>query len=136
MAYAPGKGTVLKLTITATPTDIAQVVGITPPQMTVGTSETTHLGSSWREYISTLPDGGEVSLTIEYDSAAATHAALWTAFTGGAAEAWSVVFNDTGDTAIAFSGILTGFAWDEVTVDNVVTASLTIQITGAVTVTP
>jgi hypothetical protein len=132
MAYAPGKGTELRLTITGTPTAIAQLVSVTPPSMEMGTTETTHLGSTWKEYISNIPDGGEVSFVVEY----ATHAALWTAFTGGAAEVWAVAFNDAGDTTVGFSGILTAFAWDDVVVDGVVTASLTVKVTGAVTITP
>jgi predicted secreted protein len=136
MSYVPGKGTELKLDISSVFTAIAQVVNLTPPSMEMGTSETTHLASTWREYISSIPDGGEIELTIEYDSASSTHASLWSKFTGGAVESWQVVFNDVGDTLVAFSGIITGFEFDEVAVDNVVTATVKVKITGAVTITP
>jgi predicted secreted protein len=136
MAYTPGKGTKLQLSISSTLTDIAQVVSLTPPSMEMGTTETTHLLSTWREYISNLPDGGSIDFTIEYDPSHASHAALWTAFQGGAAESWKVLFTDTGAAAVTFDGILTNFAWDEVAVDGVVTASITVKITGAITITP
>ncbi len=136
MAYTPGKGTELKLSIASVFTALAAVVNVTPPSMEMGTVETTHLASTWREFLSTIPDGGEVAFTIEYDPGATTHASLWTAFQGGALEGWQVVFNDAGDAVVAFSGILTKFNFDEVAVDNVVTASLTVKISGAVTITP
>lgn len=132
MAYTPGKGTTLSLAGTA----IAQVVNVTPPNMTMGTTETTHLTSSWKTYLANIPDGGEVSLTVEYDSAAATHAALWTDFQAGTAGTYLVTFTDTGATTIGFTAIITNFAWDEVVVDGVVTAKFTVKVTGAVTITP
>jgi len=136
MAYTPGKGTELRLTISSTPTALAQVVNITPPAMEMGTTETTHLLSTWREYIANIPDGGTVQFTVEYDSASATHVQLWTSYQAGTLETWAVALNDTGDTTINFSGILTNFGFDQITVDNVVTAPLTIKISGAVTITP
>lgn len=136
MAYAPGKGTILQLEIASVFTAIAQLVNVTPPSMSVGTSETTHLASTWREFIGSIPDGGEITFTIEYDSADASHAALSSKFAGCAVENWKVLFNDAGDTEVAFSGIITGFSWDEVVIDNVVTASLTVKVSGTVTVTP
>lgn len=136
MAYTPGKGTRLKLSIASVFTDVAQCVGITPPSMTMGSTETTHLLSSWREYMANIPDGGEVAVSIEYDPSGATHQQLFTSFTTGITEAWKVVFADAGNAEVSFSGFITNFEWDETQVDGVVTASITIKITGAVSITP
>ncbi|WP_254509888.1 phage tail tube protein [Anatilimnocola floriformis] len=136
MAYTAGKGTKLQLSISSTLTDIAQVVSMTPPSMEMGTVETTHLLSTWREYISTIPDGGSIDFTLEWDASHATHAALWTAFQGGAVETWKVLFTDTGAATVGFSGIVTGYAFDEIAVDGVVTASLSVKLTGPVVITP
>jgi len=136
MAYTPGKGTRLKLSISSVFTDIANVVSLTPPSMEMGSTETTHLLSAWREFIANIPDGGEVQFTIEYDPTGSTHQQLFTSFSAGTTESWKVVFNDAGNAEVAFEGFVTGFSWDEVAVDGVVTASITIKLTGAVLITP
>lgn len=136
MAFTPGKGTQLQLSIASVYTAIAQVVGITPPSMDMGTTETTHLLSTWREFIGTIPDGGEIQFTVEYDAANATHAAIWAKFVVGAIELWKVVFTDLGNAEVGFSGIITGFHFDEVVIDNVATVQITVKISGAVTITP
>jgi predicted secreted protein len=136
MAIVSGKGTKLQLEIATVFTDIAQITGLTPPSMEMGTVETTHLLSTWREYVSTIPDAGEISFSIEYDPAHASHAALWTAFQGGAVESWKILLTDTGAASIEFGGILTGFSWDEVTVDGIVTASISVKLSGEITITP
>jgi hypothetical protein len=132
MAFTPGKGTTISLGGSA----IAQVTAITPPGLTMGTSETTHLTSTWRTCIANIRDGGECGFTIEWDSADVSHAAVLTDFGAGTSGTWLITFTDSGATTIGFSGIVTGFAPDEVVVDNIVTAQLTIKINGAVTITP
>lgn len=132
MAYTPGKGT----TITLAGTARAQVLNITPPSMEMGVTETTHLTSTWKTFIANIPDGGEVSLTIEYDASETTHAALWTDFQAGTAGTYTIVFTDTGAAVVGFAAIITKFAWDQIAVDGVVTASLTLKITGTVSITP
>lgn len=136
MAYAPGKGTTLKLTISATPTTVAQVVSISGPTVEMGVSETTHLGSTWRTFIPNILDAGELTFTIEYDSADSTHAAIWSQMTAGTEAVWLITLADTGTTTIGFNGPITGFSIDEIAVDGVVTASISAKITGAVTITP
>ena len=46
------------------------------------------------------------------------------------------MFADAGNTEIAYTCFVTGFNFDEIAVDGVVTASLTVKITGAVEITP
>lgn len=132
MSYAPGLGTTLSLGGTA----IAQLVSVTPPSMENPTADVTHLGSTWREFVATIPDGGEISLNIEYDSAQATHATLASNFAAGTSGTWVVTLADSGGTTIGFAGPITNFEWDEIVVDDVVRASVTVKISGAVTITP
>lgn len=136
MAYTPGKNTKLQLSIASVFTDLAQVASLTPLSMEMSTTEVTHLQSAAREFISGILDGGEVEFTIEYDAAATTHATLWTKFQAGGKEAWKIIFQDLGTAEVAFDGIITNFAWDEVVVDGVVTAALTIKVTGLPVITP
>lgn len=136
MAYTPGKGTDLQLSIASVYTSIAQVVSVTPPQMEVGASETTHLLSEWREYIATIPDGGELTFNIEWDAAASTHGTLFSKFKDGESGEWKVILNDAGDTVVAFAGCITNFSPSELTVDNVSMAALTVKVSGEVTITP
>ena len=136
MANTPGKGTIVKISIAETPTAIAQLVGVTPPQMEMGTTETTHLTSSAREFIANILDGGTVDLTINYDSADASHAAILSQFKAGTLAVFSIEFNDAGDTTVGFSGVMTNHNWGEATVESLVTLTVTIKVSGDVTVTP
>lgn len=143
MAYTPGKGTKQQLSIASVFTDIAQVVGVGPPKMSKGTSETTDLSMDWKTFIASVKDAGQVTLTIEYDAASATHAALWTAYSEAPTSSnnwgvqdWKTIFADAGNAAVAYSGVLTNFEWDDVDIEKVVTAQITIKISGAVTLTP
>lgn len=136
MAYAPGQGTVLQLSISASYTTVAQVTKLTPPQSEMGTVETTIITDSVRTFLATIRDSGEANFTIEWDSANATHAQLWAVHRSGALSDWKIIFNDAGDTDATFSGILTKFPWDEVTVDSVLMIPITIKVSGDITVTP
>lgn len=53
---------------------VAEVVSITPPQLSKDTPDVTHMASpdGYREFISGLRDGGEVSLELNYVPADAT----------------------------------------------------------------
>ena len=74
-SYA-AKGTVLKMGDGASPevfTAIAQLGDVDGPNSKLDTVDTTHHGSTAKEYVPTIIDGGEVKFTINYDPAAATH---------------------------------------------------------------
>lgn len=135
MANTPGKGTDVKLTISATPTTVVQMVNVTSPQMENPEIDTTVLSDSWRTFIASIPDGGEVTLTMNYDASQATHAQLTTNFAAGTSGTWKITFTDPGAATIEFAGPITAFAWGEAAVDNLITASVTIKVTGSVTIT-
>lgn len=136
MAYVKAKGSLLKLSISAVYTTIAQIVRFTPPSRQMGTVETTIITDDDRTFMATIRSGGQVSFMIEWDPANATHQQLQTIFEAGTAGAWRIVFNDSGACEADFSAIVTDFPWDELNVDGVVARSITLQVTGAITVTP
>lgn len=137
MAYLVGAGVELARRTTASPavyTAIPQAKDVTPPQLELGTVETTHLLSDAREFMPTIHDGGECNFNLEYDPANAQHAALFTSWSNKTVETWRITFSDT--TTIIFTGFLTTFGIDQLTVDSVVMVPCTIRITGLPTITP
>jgi hypothetical protein len=136
MAFTPGKGTLLQLSISSVFTTISQRVQVTPPDMENPRQDTTNLDNTWRTNRSTIPDGGTVGMIIQYDAAAVTHAALWTSFVAGTTEDWKIVFTDTGAAEIPWSGHIEKFTFGEADVDNLILATLAITVSGAVTITP
>jgi len=136
MAFTPGKGTLLQLSIAAVFTTISQRVQVTAPDMENPRIDTTNLDSTWRTNRASLPDGKEVAMTIQYDAAAVTHAALWTSFQAGTTEAWKIIFADTGAAEVAWNGHIEKFSFGDADVDNLILANITITVSGAVTITP
>lgn len=136
MANTPGKGTVLQLSISSVYTAIAQLRRVTPPNMEMGTVEITDINDTWRKFLATIKDGGNVVFAIRYDPAQATHAQLWTSFGLGTSEAWKVIFADAGVAEVGFSGIITNLGWGEANVDAIMEQELTLKVDGAVTITP
>jgi hypothetical protein len=141
MAFTPAKGTKLQLSIASVFTDIAQVTNIGPPKMKMGKSETTHLQSDWKTFIaSNILDGGEATFSIEHDPNDTTHSSLWTKFkdvsssNNQGVQDWKVLLVTNPAKTVAFSGIITDFAPGELTMEGLLTAELTIQVSGAVTI--
>lgn len=142
MAYVTGKGALIKCTVSSTLTTIGQVTSITAPSMEMGSVETTHLTSTARTFLPTIFDGAEVQFTVEWNDqdAALTQDDVFTQFKAGTVDAWQIVYTwDDGGTTytteVDFSAFVTAFPIDEVTVDNIATASITLKVTGDVTFT-
>lgn len=136
MANTPGKGTVLQITITATPTTIAQGVSITPPQRSNPPIDTTILTDSARTFIGSVIDNGEVSFSGNYDGSAVTHTKLETDFAAGTIAAWTLILADAAACTMTFSGIITSLSYGAATIDGLVTINITIKVTGSLTITP
>jgi len=136
MAINVGQGTVLKATISASLTAIAQVLEVEGPEATQGTKETTNLGSTVKTFRAQLPDMGTVSASIQYDPADTTHQFLTTAINTWPQPAvvWNVLFNTVGGTdKAAFSALLTKFAPKGMNSEDNLEADIEIKITGIVT---
>ena len=134
MSYVAGKGTTVGVDWAggSSYTTVAQVTTIKPPGVTNEPVETTHLSSTWKTRIATIPDGGELSFTVEYDGADSGHIALSTNCALGTIGTWLVTLSD--GTAITHAGILTKFEPQDHQVDNISMWDATVQVTGAITI--
>jgi hypothetical protein len=136
MAINAGQGTILKFAVSGTLTALAQVVEVDGPDATVGTKETTNLSSVAKTYRATLPDGGTVTATIQYDPADTTHENLTAMINTWpqAAASGSVTFNTaSGSHGAAFSCILTRFHPKGMNQEDNLEADIEFKITGVVT---
>ena len=84
----------------------------------------------YREFIAGMQDAGEITAEMNY--AATEVNALETALETEASETWTITLSD--NVTYAASGILTGLDLG-VPFDDKVTASITIKLTGALTIT-
>jgi hypothetical protein len=136
MAVIPGLGTLLKVTITSVLTAVGQRVSIDGPEMSVGTAETTNLDSAWKTFRPTIPDGGTLSGTLQYDPKDTGHTFLFTLISsppqGG--NAMTLDFED--GSIAAFTGILTKLKPTGMEVEGNVEAEFEIKVSGAITITP
>ena len=108
-------------------TALGEVVAVTPPQWTRETVDVTHMGSddSYREYIGTLFDGGEVSVTLNYVEAGMT---LLQTLIGAGVERFKITI--PGSSTVIFQAIPTGVAPSELVIDDKVTVELSLKVTG------
>lgn len=140
-------GTVLSMSdMATTPTfaAIAQVIGITPPALTLDTEDVTDNDSKngWEEVIGTILRSGEVGLNVHMDPAESSHTDLMTAMVNRKKTDFKLGFPDgTGTdsdsdgidddaTTWEFSALVTGFEIDEAAHDGKLTASITLKVTG------
>lgn len=112
---------------------IAEVNSISGPSMTRDTIDVTSLDSTggYREFITGFRDAGTVQLTMNFTQA--TFDIMKTDFEDDAAHNYEIVLPDVGTTSLEFAGLVTEVPL-EITADDKITASVTIKITGPVTV--
>ena len=128
MAAISGNGTTLS--IDGGTTTVANLVSVTPYNVSLALIDSTDMDSTWRESIGGLKDGGDCSFEIAYDPAGATHQAITTAFGGALAQSIVVTYSNA-DTC-SFSAIVTSFS-PSAAIDDKITASVGMKISGAVT---
>jgi predicted secreted protein len=134
------KGLQLQMGDGATPTEaftaIANLGDLTGPGAALDTVEVTHHGSPAKEFAATLLDGGEVSLSINWDPAEATHknaaGGLIYVMEQKTLKNWKIVTPDTGASVVAFSAFVVGFE-PEGPVAGKLAAKVKLRISGAVT---
>jgi len=121
-------------------TTVAQVKSISGPSLGTDTEDvTTHDSpNAWEEVVVTLLRSGEVTLDIVYDPADDTHdgtatGGLLTRLQNRNVTDFAIVFPDAASTTWYFDGYITGFEPDN-PVDGAVTASVTIKVTGEMTI--
>lgn len=119
-------------------TAVAEVADIQGPNFAKEAIEVTHHGSTdgWRERISGLKDGGEVTLTLNFDPQGATHDAdtgLLSQLFGDDVSNYQIILPDTDATVFEFAAVATGFTI-VAPVDDKLSADVTLMISGVVSV--
>lgn len=116
-------------------TTVAEVTDISPPELSRKDIETTHHQSPnmWQEFMKSLKNAGEVSLSINYIPSNSTHNAA-TGLLGDFAndttiDTWTLVFPDSGATTWSFAGFITKFS-SKAPVDGKLTADVTLKVNG------
>jgi len=122
--------------------DIAQVRDISGPSMSADAVEVTARDTNkWRTFTPGLRDGGEVTFDLIYDPNLASHSASDTTtglvyfLLNGVAKTFRLVMSQSGGDYFQFSGIVTAFT-PESPLEDAMTASCTIKISGVVSFTP
>lgn len=117
-------------------TTVAEVKDITGPGYEADTIEATNHSSSgaWREWLSGLLDGGEVTFDVNYLPGNATHdesaSGLFGLLLNRTRRNFRLVWPVTPTERVTFLGIVTGFE-PSAPVDDVLTASVTVKVTGS-----
>ena len=115
---------------------VTEVLSISTPSVTTATIDTTGIESVHRTFLAGTIDSGEMTLEIMYDPNADLDIETpWSAAaTGAPAEKDCVItFPDAGYSTFSFKGIIVGFS-SSVAIDEKITASVTIRVSGAITV--
>ena len=123
----PGSGVVLKREGVA----VAEVKGVRGPGFSSGTADVTSFDSAgWREFISTLRDGGTLSFSINFNPSITNQMDFYDDFADGTTNSYSLDFPDSGTTTLTFDAFCTGF---EVTaeLEQAVKANVTLKVSGA-----
>ena len=129
-----GKGVAFKRGDAASPevfTAIAEVIGVGGPNMQRDTVEATHTDSAnnYREFISGLRDGGEVTLALNHLPGNATQQSLRTDYDADTAVNYQVIFPDTGASQADFAAFVTAIEPDT-PIDDRMVSNVTFKITG------
>lgn len=129
-----GLGVELRISIADVFTPIPWLQTVSGPDETFDTIDvTTHSSvGGYREFITGLADGGEVSVTINWHDDEAAHTALRAAQVSRELTPFQMFWPmyDT-DNLVDFNGFVTGLPWTTPT-DAQITRDLTIKITGAI----
>lgn len=137
----PTQGTLLQLGDSAGTapvfTTIYQVVNIRGPGGVANKIDTTHLLSLAKEYLPGLPDEGDLVFDINWDASQSTHQTLNTLRHTQPPEVrtWRIIYTDAGLAEDRFDGYVLGLE-KNIQPDDRVLATVTLAITGVVTLTP
>lgn len=135
-------GTILKMgdgAVSESFTAIAEVTDIQGPSFSKEAIEVTNHGSTdgWREYISGLKDGGEITLSLNWLPGAVTHdesTGIMSKLYGDDVDNYQLLLPDDDETQINFAAVCTAFEGSE-PIDNKLAADVTLKISGKPTFT-
>jgi len=134
---ASSQGSLLKVTMSSTPTVIPQIKGLTGPSITTDYKEITTLSSpsAYKEYMPIMKDPGPVSFDLVWNPAdtAATHEYLRNANANSSLETFTEVTTHVTPKTITYQAYVSKFEYSATTGD-VWMAKVELKVTGAVTV--
>src|SRR5262245_23721597 len=115
---------------------LSEVFNITPPSLTVDQVEVTHMQSPnlFREFISGLLDGGEATMDMNFIPGSTTDDRIFELLNlpAGVVRRRNMRLSYVNGVTWSFTGEITGYEPD-VPVDDRMTATLTIKVSGAIT---
>lgn len=117
-------------------TAIADIVSISAPSVSIATIDTTSIADIYRTFLGGTIDSGEMSLEVQYDPNSTSGAELeasWEATATVAPTSKECIITFSDSSTYTFDAILTGMQ-ATAAIDSVVTASVTLKVTGAITV--
>ena len=123
-------------TFTYDGTAIGDIVSLSAPSITVATIDTTNIASIYRTFLGGTIDSGSMSIECMYDPNEAGSAKLeaeWEATASAAPQSKECVITFSDGSTYTFSAILGGMQ-ASAAIDAVVTASVELKVTGAITV--
>lgn len=85
----------------------------------------------WREFVAGMKDAGELTMEINYDPS--VHGAIWSAL--GSERNHRITLTDSGAAVVSFAAIVSGIS-AQAPYDDKLSASVSLKVTGAVTITP
>lgn len=134
-----GKGAKFHLFNGTALTKVSEVLSLTPPSPTRDTIDTTTHDSTgdYREFISNLIDAGEATVLIHYNPGSADDVLLNAALAAGDLRAFAIDLNRPGggtQQRIAGSALLTSYASADVVIDDKMTATITLKVSGPLVV--
>lgn len=131
MAAQVSQGAVLKI---ATVT-IGQISSISGPGQSAEKIDITALSDTSKNYLRGIVDGGDMTFEIFWDAtsnaADPNHDDITAAMVSGTVQAIEITFSDTAAN-VTFNAFVTGFDISQ-SVDEALTATVTLGITGAIT---
>jgi len=126
------KGTTIQIDDgTGTFNTITGAKDFTGPSGSISIMDTTALEDTTKQKLAGLSDEGQFSFNINWNSADTQHILLRTNFIGEISSNFKLNLSNSG--VVTFSGYVSGFDHGA-SVDDVYTAAITIEITGAVTI--
>lgn len=137
MATLKSQGVVLKRGDGATPTEVFTAIGELTSIGGVGGGsaseiDVTNLSSTAKEFILGLKDEGEVSLSLNLDTADTMQTGLRTDRDSNIARNFEMVLTDSGPTTISFTAFVKSYNLG-VAVDSQITLEITLRLTGPAT---
>jgi predicted secreted protein len=113
-------------------TDVAGVVSLQGPSGSRSVIDITTLASTGREKDVGIPDYGNVTAELIYDGDSASNTSLWDDFQNGTLRNFQLKFDDSPQEVFSFSAYVLSYSYSA-GIDDVVRASLTMEVSGSIT---